>query len=145
MTFYVYLDEVERNYSALRLLRGTHVSGMTTYPHSLRRSNIDHNRWFYTDQAGKTVQGHESDVTGSAGSVACFHGLTLHGTPINSSDNPRISIRYLLSPDPEFKGDSLLNQANKNIFGQQSIAMPRCDIAEDGSYLPIGSSLASYE
>ena len=38
VTVYVYLDTVGREYSALRLLLGSHVLGMTSYPHNLRKS-----------------------------------------------------------------------------------------------------------
>ena len=56
-----------------------------------------------------------------------------------------ISIRYLLSPDKDNKEETLLNKSNKLIYGPKNIDINRYDIANDGSYLPIGSSLDSYE
>ena len=38
VTVYVYLDEVDANYSALKILTKSHALGMTTYPHSIRSS-----------------------------------------------------------------------------------------------------------
>lgn len=144
-TFYVYLDEVDADYSALRLLLGSHTLGMTSYPHSLRRSNTDKSKWYYSDGRGRHTVGKETVVTGAAGHVSCFHGLTLHGTPWNDSSDPRISIRYLLSPDPDYTGPSLFNKANDRIIGDQDIPVPRADVDENGAFLPIGSSLASYD
>lgn len=145
VTFYVYLDEVDRNYSALRILAGSHLAGTTPYPHNLRRSQEEKRTWFYTDLKGKSLKCEEVDIIGKAGMVSCFHGLTLHGTPLNNSKNPRISIRYLLYPKNNNEENTLFKQANKLIYGPQNIDIHRHDINEDGSYLPIGSSLASYE
>jgi hypothetical protein len=145
VTFYVYLDEVDRDYSALRILTGSHLAGMSSYPHNLRRSKNNKNTWYYTDVKGSNLKCEEVDIIGKAGLVSCFHGLTLHGTPLNNSPNPRISIRYLLSPDKDNKEETLLNKSNKLIYGPKNIDINRYDIANDGSYLPIGSSLDSYE
>jgi len=145
VTFYVYLDEVDRNYSALRILTGSHLAGMSSYPHNIRRSKENKHIWYYTDVKGGNLKCEEIDIIGKAGLVSCFHGLTLHGTPLNNSPNPRISIRYLLSPDKNNKKDTLFNQSNKLIYGPQNIDIHRYDIAPDGSYMPIGSSLDSYE
>ena len=146
VTVYVYLDSVGPDYSALRLLLGSHVLGMTSYPHFLRRSNIDKALWYYSDAQGNQVACPEATVTGEAGSVSCFHGLTLHGTPISDSPDPRISIRYLVAPDPDRAcHDNMFDRANAGVIGPMDITMNRADVAEDGSFLPIGSSLASYE
>ena len=34
---------------------------------------------------GNTLSCKEHDITGNPGTLACFHGLTLHGTPVNHS------------------------------------------------------------
>jgi hypothetical protein len=145
VTFYVYLDEVDRDYSALRILTGSHLAGTTSYPHNLRRSQEEKRTWFYTDSKGDSLKCQEVDIIGKAGLVSCFHGLTLHGTPLNNSKNPRISIRYLLSPEKNNKENTLFNQANKLVYGAQNIDIHRHDINKDGSYSAIGSSLGSYE
>jgi len=145
VTFYVYLDDVDRDYSALRILTGSHLAGTTPYPHNLRRSKEKNKTWFYTDMKGKSIKCKEVDIIGKAGLVSCFHGLTLHGTSLNNSKNPRISIRYLLSPKKNNGANNLFNQANKLIYGPQKVDIHRYDINRDGSFLPIGSSLASYD
>ena len=145
VTFYVYLDDVDRDYSALRLLTSSHLAGTTQYPHNLRKSCEDKRAWFYTGSEGKTLKCKEVDIVGKAGLVSCFHGLTLHGTPLNNSKNPRISLRYLISPEKNNKSNTLFNQANKLIYGPQNINIYRHDINKDGSYLSIGNSLASYD
>jgi len=145
VTFYVYLDEVDRDYSALRLLLGSHLAGMNTYPHNLRRSNLEKDFWYYSDSLGNTLKCREVSVTGEAGSISCFHGLTLHGTPINKSNNPRISIRYLISMNSNNKASNLFTKANNLIYGPQDINVNRNDIGVDGAFLPTGSALGSYE
>jgi hypothetical protein len=146
VTVYVYLDSVGPDYSALRLLLGSHVLGMTSYPHCLRRSNMDKALWYYTDAEGNHVACPEATVTGEAGSISCFHGLTLHGTPVNNSPDPRISIRYLVAPDPDRSDkNNMFDRANERVIGPMDITMNRVDVAEDGSFLPTGSSLGSYE
>ena len=145
VTFYIYLDDVNREYSALRILTGSHKSGMNSYPHNLRRSKENKNTWFYTDSNGKNLKCKEEDIVGEAGLISCFHGLTLHGTPINNSKDPRISLRYLISPDDKNIENSLFRKANKLIYGPQNIDIHRHDVEKDGSYLPIGSALDSQE
>lgn len=144
ITFYLYLDNVNREYSALRILAGSHVAGMTPYPHNLRRSYNDKKTWYYTDLLGKTLSCQEFDITGGPGTLSCFHGLTLHGTPVNSSNDPRISIRFLLAPK-SLKKKNLFQLANKHIKGPKSISLHRSDVDKNGIYLQTGSSLESYE
>jgi len=146
VTVYVYLDNVGRDYSALQLLLGSHVLGMTSYPHILRRSNMNKAQWYYSDVEGNHAACLEATVTGEAGSISCFHGLALHGTPVNNSTDPRISIRYLMAPDPDRSNhNNMFDRANERVIGPMDITMNRADVAADGSFLPIGSSLGSYE
>ncbi len=144
VTFYIYLDDVNREYSALRILTGSHKNGMNPYPHNLRRSKVNKNTWFYTDNIGNTLKCNEEDIVGRTGLVSCFHGLTLHGTPINNSKDPRISLRYLIAPDNNLE-NTLFKKANELISGPQNIEIHRHDVNKDGSYMPIGSSLDSQE
>ena len=78
------------------------------------------------------------------GTLSCFHGLTLHGTPVNNSKDPRISIRFLLAPK-KANGGNIFDIANKNITGPKSISVHRSDVQKNGSYLNTGSALESYE
>ena len=144
VTFYLYLDKVNREYSALRILAGSHIAGMTPYPHNLRRSRNNNKLWYYTDLKGNTLNCKEYDITGTLGTLSCFHGLTLHGTPINRSIDPRISIRFLLSPGKS-KKITLFKKSNDNIKGPKSISLHRTDVGKKGNYLHTGSSLESYE
>lgn len=145
VTVYIYLDEVDPEYSALQILFGSHKPGMTTYPHNLRRDYTDKAKWYYSDNDGNHETCREYVVTGDPGSIFCFHSLTLHGTGLNDSKNPRISLRYLIerggAPDDE---SCLLNQANNLIYGPTHLTMNRSDVGPDGAFLRIGSSLLSY-
>lgn len=145
VTVYIYLDEVEPDYSALQILFGSHKPGMTTYPHNLRRDYRDKSKWYYSDGDGHHETCREYVVTGDAGSIFCFHGLTLHGTGLNDSQNPRISLRYLIETGGAPDDDTcLLGRANQLIYGPTHLMMYRTDVGPDGAFLRTGSSLLSY-
>ena len=144
VTVYIYIDDVSENDSALYILLGSHTSGMSCYPHNLRRDNIDKDLWYYSNQDINTAnRGYK--VTGQAGSVVGFHCLTLHGTGYNNSVKPRISLRYLISRGSTEKTDNcLLHKANQTINGPLYIQPNRTDISSDGSFKKTGSTLLSY-
>ena len=145
VTFYIYLDEVDSDYSALQILGGSHKPGMNTYPHNLRRDYIDKSKWYYSDGNGNHETCHEHFVTGEPGSVFCFHCLTLHGTGYNDSESPRISLRYLIEMGGGMDDEScLLSEANKTVYGPTQLTMNRTDVGPDGAFLRIGSSLLSH-
>lgn len=144
VTVYIYLDEVDPDDSPLVILLNSQELGMSCYPHNLRRDTTDSNKWYYSN--GTLCGNYRAHtVTGTAGSIACFHCLTLHGTGYNDTDRPRISLRYLITKGKDHNGEgSLLEKANKLIKGPLFIEPNRADIAEDGSFLATGSSLLSY-
>jgi hypothetical protein len=143
-TVYVYLDDVAAEDSALHLLVGSHKLGMTHYPHMLRRSHADPRYWFYSDINGNHEKCEDVLVTGGAGMVSTFHNMTLHGTQLNNSDNPRISIRYLVVKNPDCRKDTLLDAANRNIHGPQRLLNSRLDVVVGQPFQRTGSSLLSY-
>lgn len=147
VTVYVYLDTVTADYSALRVLVGSHKLGMTCYPHTLRRSMHDHDRWFYSDSTGNNMTCPQVTVTGTAGSIFCFHHLTLHGTVLNNSEDPRISLRYLIAPNKKDskQQDHLQSKANAEVFGPHYISLNRTDVSTGNGFVQTGSSLQSYE
>ena len=147
VTVYIYLDEVDADYSALRILIGSHNMGMTCYPHGLRRSMHSPDKWFYSDSIGNNMPCEQVTVTGVAGSIFSFHSLTLHGTVLNNSKNPRISLRYLVAPSKskDTQQEHLLSEANSEIHGPQFIVPNRIDVEPGQPFLQTGSSLLSYE
>lgn len=145
-TVYIYLDEVDPQYSALQILVGSHKLGMTTYPHSLRRSLRDPAVWFYSDGLGNHMQCSGRTVTGSPGSVTGFHCMTLHGTGYNQSRNPRISLRYLIKMNSQQPSRNCLHaEANEKIIGPKKMLHTRVDVGVDGAFQRTGSSLHSYD
>jgi len=145
VTVYVYLDRVGAEHSALRILSGSHKLGMTPYPHLLRRSHIDRRYWFYSDFNGNHEKCEEAVILGEPGSVYSFHCMTLHGTGLNDSPEPRISLRYLLVEAPDSDQPTLLDDANRRVYGSHRLAHARLDVAPDGSFQKTGSSLLSYD
>ena len=146
VTVYIYLDDVDPNYSALKILVGSHKLGMTVYPHSLRRSLKNHDVWFYSDSLGNHMECPAQTVTGASGSVSAFHCMTIHGTGFNQSKNPRISLRYLVMQDPKsLVTESLQSQANQKIIGPMKLLHTRNDVGMDNRFMKTGSSLHAHE
>jgi len=143
VTVYVYLDPVDEKDSALKILTGSHTLGMTVYPHSIRAAHEQRGAYYYSDNLGSTIDCGLKTVTGEPGSIFTFHCLTLHGTGLNNSSNPRISLRYLVTKAPGNTETSLQDQANAQIFGPQRVYPARLDINPDGSFKRVGSSLIS--
>jgi len=140
VTVYIYLDTVEADYSSLRILLGSHELGMTRYPHILRRAFYDRSLWYYNNENGDHMKSQEFIVTGTAGDESCFHDLTLHGTVRNNSKNPRISLRYLVTPEDD-RVDCLQNRANARIRGPLYVDRARLDVNPDGSFKEMGASI----
>lgn len=145
VTVYIYLDDVDPQYSALQILTGSHKFGMTVYPHSVRRSVRDKNIWFYSDGLGNHMKCPMKTVTGGPGSISAFHCMTLHGTGFNDSPNPRISLRYLIFKGDAKPRDCLQDQANARVIGPMRILHSRLDVGSDRAFQRTGSSLQSYD
>lgn len=144
VTVYIYLDNVDPKYSALQILTGSHKLGMTVYPHSVRRSRRDPQMWFYSDGLGNHLECRMKTVTGTAGSVSAFHCMTLHGTGLNDSPDPRISLRYLIKKSASNKESTLQDKANAAIIGPMRMLHTRVDVGSGGAFQRTGSSLLSY-
>ncbi len=144
-TVYIYLDEVNKESSALNILTQSYKLGFTSYPHNLRKSNSNNFQWYYNDNFGNNILCNEVLVTGKTGTVSVFHNLTLHGTGFNNKKKPRISLRYLVKNNDSTKNNnttkSYYSMANNNIFGKLKNDQPRFDVSGNGSLIPMGSSL----
>tara|TARA_Y100000590_G_scaffold419436_1_gene521175 strand:+ start:801 stop:1727 length:927 start_codon:yes stop_codon:yes gene_type:complete len=140
-TFYIYLENVKRKDSALRLLENSHIHGATPYPHYLRTSKREKDMWFYTSLTGEHLKCREICLEGTAGKVACWHGLTLHGSYYNFSNNPRVSLRYLIQSNSKHLKNSIFGKCRKNIKGkmvEKNSKLARLDRNKDGSFVKTG-------
>ena len=80
-------------------------------------------------------------LEGTAGRVACWHGLTLHGSYYNFSNNPRVSLRYLIKPNAKNLKNSIFGKCCKNIKGkmvEKNSKLARLDRNKDGSFVKTG-------
>ena len=63
----------------------------------------------------------------------------------NNKKKPRISLRYLVKNNDSTKNNnttkSYYSMANNNIFGKLKNDQPRFDVSDNGSLIPMGSSL----
>tara|TARA_B100000787_G_C16176775_1_gene289476 strand:+ start:557 stop:1507 length:951 start_codon:yes stop_codon:yes gene_type:complete len=148
ITFYIYLDDVTEKDSPLKVLSGSYKFGASHYPHYIRPGSKK-NEWFYSDLKGNHMQCEQIDVFGKAGKIFCFHGLNLHGTALNLSKTPRVSLRYLIQSDNNNRIKSCLGKSFKLIKGnivenrklKNGINFQRLDRASDGKFLKTGTSI----
>ena len=147
VTFYVYLDNVNKIDSPLNILNGTYKFGATPYPHYIRPGK-DKYTWYYSDLSKNHMKSTEVAIYGKIGKIFCFHGLILHGTRLNESTKPRISLRYLIEANSE-TNNSIFNKSFKLIKGKlvekrkfkNGISYQRLDRSPDGNFLKTGSSI----
>ena len=111
------------------------------YPHYLRKSNTKKDIWYYNDNK-ELLEVKQKNIIGKGGTVACWHGLTSHGTYYNFSKTPR-ALRYLIKPDSKSKNSPFLNSF-KDIKGKISIkdiSKARLDLNDDRSFRKTGMSI----
>ena len=143
-TFSINLDKVGKKDGPIQILENTQVLGRTFYPHFVRQSAHDKNIWFYSDLKGNHIKSRNRVITGPAGKVFCFHGLSLHGTFYNESSKPRISLRYLISSSKNQFKKTKWGNSFKTVKGKIKIkndAFTRLDVNKDGSYRETGISI----
>ena len=148
ITFYIYLDDVGEKDSPLKILSGSYKFGSTHYPHYIRPGSNKKN-WFYSNLTGDHMKCNQIDVYGKAGKLFCFHGLNLHGTALNFSKTPRISLRYLIQSDKKNANKSCMGKSFKLIKGKivenkkltNKMHFQRLDRSPDGSFLKTGTSI----
>ena len=87
--------DVKEKDSPLKILTGSYKFGATHYPHYIRPGSKK-NEWFYSNLNGDHMRCNQINIYGKSGKLFCFHGLNLHGTALNFSTSPRISLRYLI-------------------------------------------------
>ena len=130
MTGYIYLNDVDITMSPLYLILKSHKFLATKFPHNLKYDKLKEEFSYYNDQFDKCLEKLKYlTLTGKKGSAYFWTPYTLHGTPQQLGNIPRISLRYLIksnSKDPklpiniiydEFKNKgfaSKLNQTFKN-------------------------------
>ncbi len=148
ITFYIYLDDVGEKDSPLKILAGSYKFGSTHYPHYIRPGS-NKKEWFYSNLTGDHMKCNQIDIYGKAGKLFCFHGLNLHGTALNFSKTPRISLRYLIQSDKKNINKSCLGKSFKLIKGKivENKKLPnrmhfqRLDRSSDGRFLKTGTSI----
>ena len=148
VTFYIYLDDVNEKDSPLKILTGSYKFGSTHYPHYIR-PGAKKKDWFYSNLNGDHMKCKQIDVYGKAGKLFCFHGLNLHGTALNHSKTPRISLRYLIESDKKYSNKSCLGKSFKLIKGKivenrklpNKMNFQRLDRKFDGSFIKTGTSI----
>ncbi|HEY3798936.1 MAG TPA: hypothetical protein VGL58_11335 [Caulobacteraceae bacterium] len=128
LTLYVYLHPVGAHDAPLYLLEESHKLGGTMFPHQLARAA---GGWRYRDGIGGEVKTRQVMLTGPAGSVACWHACTLHGTQPDAADNERLSLRYLFAKRPGVWAG--IDAVNATLVGPTRLSDTRADLDAAGA------------
>ena len=141
ITLYVYLDDVQMGMSPLVVIPGSHIYGATTFPHDVK---VDWNKGEckYSNINGNSSQLNYKFLTGNSGQIYFWSALTLHGTQSQTSEKPRISLRYLIERSKD-EGKFLIDKFNDKIEGELSLETTRHDLNESGKSIKYGKVLKS--
>jgi hypothetical protein len=129
ITLYVYLHEVTRSDAPLFVLDNSHSLGASVFPHDLTQDGKD--AWTYRNGPQGQAHCRQIVLTGPAGSVSCWHALTLHGTQPDEGDEERISLRYLFCPADGVRAG--LHAVNEALGVPLSLTSTRVDLNEVGA------------
>lgn len=119
LTLYVYLDEVSKQTSPLVVLLDSFRLGASVFPHDLCRTpaadGADMLR--YRNGDGGELMCPQQVFTGGPGAVFSWHGHSLHGTQLNQTETPRLSLRYIIKRDQDPASKAMLDEINTGIAG----------------------------
>ena len=81
-------------------------------------------------------------VQADSGQIYFWSALTLHGTQSQTSEKPRISLRYLIERSKD-EGKFLIDKFNDKIEGELSLEITRHDLNESSKPIRYGKVLKS--
>ncbi|NNG03464.1 MAG: hypothetical protein HKM95_05110 [Inquilinus sp.] len=139
VTLYVYLHAVGPLDAPLQLLAGSHLPGVSRFPHDLDHRPGAAPVWRYAAEAGAPIDCRPATILGGAGHAALWHACTLHGTQPHGGTAERLSLRYLIAKDPA--ADTALDAVNRTLRGPLAAAETRADLAADGAPALAGNAI----
>lgn len=126
ITMYVYLDTVTPQSAPLVSLPDSFSLGADVFPHNL--SHLDGNTWRYVVEGAGSLDTRADVLTGHPGDVYVWHACNLHGTQPNISDQPRVSLRYLIAT--QAGQTSRLSALNAKLEGRRALSQTRSGIVQ---------------
>ena len=135
-TFYVYLDNVDKNSSPLILFPKSHIYGAKTFPHDIKKEK---NFYRYYNNSKTSIKIKPKSLIGKSGTMYFWHPCILHGTQPTFKDKFRISIRILIEKN-HLERKYLIDKINSKIKGRLSVKNSRRDInKKNGKYIIKGN------
>ena len=135
-TFYIYLDNVDKNSSPLILFPKSHIYGAKTFPHDIKKEK---NFYRYYNNSKTSIKIKPKSLIGKSGTMYFWHPCILHGTQPTFKDKFRISIRILIEKN-HLKRKYLIDKINSKIKGRLSVKNSRRDInKKNGKYIIKGN------
>ena len=138
ITVYVYLHDVDSNQSPLFVIKNSHVFGADTFPHEISLEGRS-NEVSYTHRDGRNIRLPLTELTGMGGSMYIWSAYTLHGTQPESSNSPRISLRYLIKANKNRRSKVFIDDYLDSIDGERFLKIAREDLDHSGKSLNMGN------
>jgi hypothetical protein len=139
ITAYIYINDVDRNSSPIKIIPKSHTIGASVFPHKIKVKNNEYLEVF--NDNNKKILTKPIEIVGKTGQLSFWHCSTMHGTKPMNSDKPRLSVRILIEKNKKEIGNCIIDKVNKNINGKLSLNQTRRDLTKKGNSIIKGNFL----
>jgi len=131
ITAYVYIDNVDKDSSPIRIIPKSHKIGASVFPHKIKLKNNNFLE-VYNDN-NKKIKTKPIEILGKTGQLSFWHCSIMHGTKPINCDKPRLSVRILVEKNKKKIDNCLIDKVNKGIKGKLLLRQTRRDLTKKGS------------
>jgi len=139
ITAYIYINNVDRNSSPIKIIPKSHTIGASVFPHKIKVKNNEYLEVF--NDNNKKISTKPIEIVGKTGQLSFWHCSIMHGTKPMNSDKPRLSVRILIEKNKKEIGNCIIDKVNKNINGKLSLKQTRRDLTKKGNSIIKGNFL----
>ena len=139
ITAYIYINDVDRNSSPIKIIPKSHTIGASVFPHKIKVKNNEYLEVF--NDNNKKILTKPIEIVGKTGQLSFWHCSIMHGTKPMNSDKPRLSVRILIEKNKKEIGNCIIDKVNKNINGKLSLNQTRRDLTKKGNSIIKGNFL----
>ena len=139
ITAYIYINDVDRNSSPIKIIPKSHTIGASVFPHKIKVKNNEYLEVF--NDNNKKILTKPIEIVGKTGQLSFWHCSIMHGTKPMNSDKPRLSVRISIEKNKKEIGNCIIDKVNKNINGKLSLNQTRRDLTKKGNSIIKGNFL----
>ena len=139
ITAYIYIDDVDKNSSPIKIIPKSHKVGASVFPHKIKVK--DNNYLEVFNDNNKKISAKPIEIIGKTGQLSFWHCSIMHGTKPMNSDKPRLSVRILVEKNKKIISNCKIDKVNKSINGRLSLNQTRRDLAKKGNSIIKGNFL----